>query len=240
MVMNDGTVYRLITDHLGSVRLVVNAETGEVVQRMDYDGFGRVLNDTNEGFQPFGFAGGLYDDDTGLLRFGARDYDAYAGRWTAKDPIRFAGGVNLYAYVGSDPVNLRDPMGLYSFSIGFSISGGAFGFSGAFTFAGTYIFDGSGISESGFTITADYGASGTVYHAQGGIYVQITDAQSLSDLEGEGQYLGRAGINPAYIGYVEAEGQYQGLEACYGGGYGFQFAAAGESNTWVFGEGPWE
>ena len=57
MVLGDDTVYRLITDHLGSVRLVVNAATGEVVQRMDYDAFGRVLQDTNPGFQPFGFAG---------------------------------------------------------------------------------------------------------------------------------------------------------------------------------------
>jgi RHS repeat-associated protein len=112
MVMADGTVYRFITDHLGSVRLVVNAETGTVVQRMDYDGFGRVLQDTNPGFQPFGFAGGLYDHDTGLVRFGARDYDAYAGRWTAKDPILFVGGVGLYAYAQNDPVNRIDPSGL--------------------------------------------------------------------------------------------------------------------------------
>jgi RHS repeat-associated protein len=113
MVMNDGTVYRFITDHLGSVRLVVNAETGQVVQRMDYDAFGRVLEDTNPGFQPFGFAGGLYDDDTGLVRFGARDYDAHNGRWTAKDPILFGGGlVNLYSYAGSNPVDLLDPDGL--------------------------------------------------------------------------------------------------------------------------------
>ena len=41
---------------------------------MDYDAFGRVLADTAPGFQPFGFAGGLYDHDTGLVRFGARDY----------------------------------------------------------------------------------------------------------------------------------------------------------------------
>jgi RHS repeat-associated protein len=113
MVMTDGTVYRLITDHLGSVRLVVNAETGQAVQRMDYDAFGRVLSDNNPGFQPFGFAGGLYDDDTGLVRFGARDYDAYTGRWTAKDPIMFDGGqANLYVYVGNDPVNRFDPSGL--------------------------------------------------------------------------------------------------------------------------------
>jgi YD repeat-containing protein len=50
------------------VRLVVNAETGQVVQRMDYDAFGRVLQDTNPGFQPFGFAGGRYDADTGTKR----------------------------------------------------------------------------------------------------------------------------------------------------------------------------
>ena len=115
MVVADGTVYRFITDHLGSVRLVVNAETGEVVQRIDYDAFGRLLNDTNPGFQPFGFAGGLYDDDTGLVRFGARDYDADTGRWAAKDPVLFGGRQeNLYVYVANDPMNRFDPTGLGS------------------------------------------------------------------------------------------------------------------------------
>lgn len=47
------------TDHLSSVRLVVNASTGNVVQRMKYDAFGNVLQDTNPGLQPFGYAGGL-------------------------------------------------------------------------------------------------------------------------------------------------------------------------------------
>jgi RHS repeat-associated protein len=88
-----GVSYRLVTDHLGSVRLVVNASTGVVMQRIDYDEWGRVSSDSNPGFQPFGYAGGLYDADTGLVRFGARDYDAGVGRWTAKDPIRFEGGM---------------------------------------------------------------------------------------------------------------------------------------------------
>ncbi len=62
---------------------------------------------------PFGFAGGLYDPDTGLSRFGYRDYDAYTGKWTAKDPIGFDGGdTNLYGYVLGDPVNFVDPTGL--------------------------------------------------------------------------------------------------------------------------------
>lgn len=72
-----------------------------------------VTADTNPGFQPFGFAGGLYDADTGLVRFGARDYDAMSGRWTAKDPILFAGGQpNVYSYVNDDPVNREDRRGM--------------------------------------------------------------------------------------------------------------------------------
>lgn len=80
---------------------------------MDYDAWGQVVADTSPGFQPFGFAGGIYDRDTGLVRFGARDYDPQTGRWTAKDPIRFDGGdTNIYAYVSNDPVNYIDPEGL--------------------------------------------------------------------------------------------------------------------------------
>ena len=112
-MVRSGTTYRLVTDIRGSVRLVVNAANGSVAQRLDYDEWGRVLQDTNPGFQPFGFAGGLYDPDTGLVRFGYRDYDPDTGRWLAKDPILFAGGqANLYLYCGGDPVNWIDPMGL--------------------------------------------------------------------------------------------------------------------------------
>jgi RHS repeat-associated protein len=112
-MVKGGATYRIVTDPAGSVRLVINAATGAIAQRMDYDGFGQVINDSAPGFQPFGFAGGLYDKDTKLVRFGARDYDAEAGRWTAKDPIGFDGGqANLYAFAGNDPINGSDPDGL--------------------------------------------------------------------------------------------------------------------------------
>jgi RHS repeat-associated protein len=112
-MITGGVEYRIISDERGSVRLVVNATTGQVLQRLDYDAFGNVTQDTNPGFQPFGFAGGLYDRNTGLVRFGARDYDAQTGRWTAKDPLLFGGGqANLYGYTGNDPVNFSDPKGL--------------------------------------------------------------------------------------------------------------------------------
>jgi RHS repeat-associated protein len=119
-MIKGGATYRILRDHLGSPRLVVDTATGAVAQRMDFDEFGRVLQDTNPGFTPFGFAGGHYDPDTGLVRFGARDYMADVGRWTAKDPIRFQGGdTNLYGYVFNDPVNLVDPFGLAGYPTSF-------------------------------------------------------------------------------------------------------------------------
>ena len=50
-----GVTYRIISDHLGSPRLVVNTTTGAIAQRIDYDSFGNIISDTNPGFQPFSF-----------------------------------------------------------------------------------------------------------------------------------------------------------------------------------------
>jgi RHS repeat-associated protein len=111
-IIQGSDTLRVISDHLGSVRLVVNATTGSIAQKVSYDEWGRVLADSNPGFQPFGFAGGLWDADVGLVRFGARDYSAVEGRWTTKDPIGSSGGVNVYEYAAGDPVGLVDPAGL--------------------------------------------------------------------------------------------------------------------------------
>jgi RHS repeat-associated protein len=112
-MVKGGVTYRLVKDELGSVRLVIDTETGQIVQQLDYDEFGKVTSDSRPGFQPFGFAGGIYDHQTGLVRFGTRDYDAVTGQWTSKDPIGFSGGsTSLYAYVHNDPINGRDPSGL--------------------------------------------------------------------------------------------------------------------------------
>ncbi|MDH5546604.1 MAG: hypothetical protein OEZ43_13500 [Gammaproteobacteria bacterium] len=111
-MIKNGSTYRLLSDHLGSPILVIDVQTNTIAQQMAYDEFGNVIQDSNPGFQPFGFAGGIYDQHTRLTRFGARDYDAQSGRWTAKDPIRFQGGdANLYGYVLGDGLNLLDPTG---------------------------------------------------------------------------------------------------------------------------------
>jgi RHS repeat-associated protein len=125
-MIKDGEIYRFVTDQVGSVRLVVNANDGTVAQRIDYTTFGEIKADTNPGFQPFAFAGGIHDVDTGFVRFGARDYDPSVGRWTAKDPILFSGGqANLYVYVGNNPVGFVDPSGLFTIHWGGSASIGS-------------------------------------------------------------------------------------------------------------------
>jgi RHS repeat-associated protein len=112
-MIRGGATYRILSDERGSPRLVVAAATGAIVQRMDYDELGNVLADTNPGFQPFGFASGLYDRDTRLTHFGAREYDAATGTWLSADPLGFASGdTNMYAYCGADPINHIDPTGL--------------------------------------------------------------------------------------------------------------------------------
>ena len=108
--MRDGASnYMIVYDHLGSVRRVVHSITGAVVQSIDYDVWGNVVADSAPGFQPFGWAGGLADTDTGLVRFGARDYSPEMMRWTARDPALYGGGVaNLYEYCFGDPLNYAD------------------------------------------------------------------------------------------------------------------------------------
>jgi RHS repeat-associated protein len=71
------------------------------------------IGDSNPTFDlPVGFAGGIEDSVTGLVRFGYRDYEPATGRWVAKDPILFKGDqASLYGYVLNDPVNFIDPNG---------------------------------------------------------------------------------------------------------------------------------
>ncbi len=113
-----GGTYRILSDHLGSPRAVVDVSSGNLLEMINFDEFGNetdtVAGTLPSGYVriPFGFAGGLYDLDTGLVRFGARDYDAIVGRWTSKDPVLFAGGsLSVYAYAYADPVDYVDLTG---------------------------------------------------------------------------------------------------------------------------------
>jgi RHS repeat-associated protein len=140
-----GDRYAVGADQVGTPRVVTDS-TGVVVKSVERDSWGRVLADSDPGFElALGFAGGIEDPDTGLVRFGLRDYDPAAGRWTARDPSFFAGSpFNLYSYAANDPVSLRDPTGL--------VCWGGFGYYGV----------GGGVEwcadETGMGGCAEYGA----------------------------------------------------------------------------------
>jgi RHS repeat-associated protein len=114
MTTIEGTLYRVVSDHLGTPRIVVEPHTGVVLRRLDVDEFGVTQIDTNPTVIPIGFAGGLVDSDSGLIRFGFRDFDSVSARWTSKDPMRFrSGDLNVYGYTFGDPINWTDPTGMY-------------------------------------------------------------------------------------------------------------------------------
>ena len=110
--------YYVAADQVGTPRVVSDA-TGNIIKTLDYDSYGVLIADSNPGFDlPIGFAGGISDRVTGLVRFGARDYDPAIGRWTAKDPILFESEqFNLYGYVLNNPVSSIDPSGLGGYEV---------------------------------------------------------------------------------------------------------------------------
>ena len=110
-----GTPYELTCscDQVGTPKVFVD-KYGKLVKMARCDSFGRLLGDSfAELFMPVGFAGGLVDQDTRLVRFGYRDYDPQVGRFTAPDPAEDRrGDGDLYDYCMDDPVSFVDPSGL--------------------------------------------------------------------------------------------------------------------------------
>jgi RHS repeat-associated protein len=233
-VQKQDGIYRIVTDHLGSPRLVINVETGTIAQKMDYDEFGNVVQDTNPGFQPFGFAGGLYDPHTKLTRFGSRDYDAAVGRWTAKDPVRFAGAeTNLYAYAYNDPNNFVDFNGLNGETTSFKVwsqGGNVEGTTRGFTYTG------SGYAQSpspggGVSFGGEASFEGPV--GPGTVNIDFTGSGTFGPEGTQGTFTGRAdytvpvGYGLDFRGDVSVSGDFSG-EGSWGGEGSFGF---GRGNT---------
>ena len=122
-IRQGANMLHVASDQVGSPRVIAD-DSGNVVREIRYSAFGEVLSDSNPAFDlALGFAGGIADPLTGLVRFGFRDYEPATGRWTARDPLLFGGGqFNLYAYANANPLEFRDPSGL--FCIGYSTYAG--------------------------------------------------------------------------------------------------------------------
>lgn len=99
---------------------LVNAGSGEPSARYDYAPFGELLRASGEAaaLNPFRFSTKYADAETGLLYYGYRYYNRSMGKWISRDPLEEKGGLNLYAFVENNPVNLFDALGQTSGSAG--------------------------------------------------------------------------------------------------------------------------
>jgi RHS repeat-associated protein len=107
--------YYYQNDHLGTPQKLVT-QSGQVVWSATYDAFGSAT--VGAGYtltNNLRLPGQYYDAETGMHYNWMRYYDPKTGRYVTSDPIGLAGGVNLYTYVGGNPVSWVDPLGLKTY-----------------------------------------------------------------------------------------------------------------------------
>jgi RHS repeat-associated protein len=111
----NGNFIYFINDGLTSVRALLD-EDGDEVATFEHDEYGNGIASSGTVSSPKTYVGGLgvHDDtaDTRLLYMRRRHYDPRLGIFLSRDPIGFAGDLNLYRYAGSSPVTMVDPAGL--------------------------------------------------------------------------------------------------------------------------------
>lgn len=105
-----GTVYGVFSDQFGNLAVLADPHSGEAVTTYRYGMFGDEVA-AGDVVSPWRYQQKRHDPVTGLVYFGYRDYDIELGSWSTPDPLGFADGPNLYAYVHHNPVMLFDPDG---------------------------------------------------------------------------------------------------------------------------------
>jgi RHS repeat-associated protein len=184
-----------LKDAQGKIMALVDTQDN-VVKDNQYSAFGEDLSG-KDAVNPFRFIGGLggrKDDDTGLVYFWSRWYDPSVGRWVTEDPIRQAGGLNVYAYLGNHPLLGTDLTGLcdvdgYNGAVEQAVGPGityaeqqAIALYGDLAYVYGIIFSGAGAVEGvGAIATASTGTDYTIAVAQtvGSSYGAVQNAVNL-------------------------------------------------------------
>ncbi len=108
----EGQTYIPYHDHAGHLSALVNLATGQLAETYTYTAFGEEMRHGEGTPNPWHFSSKRLDPESGWIYFGRRYYDPSTGRWTTPDPIGFADGPNLYAYVHNNPLTHFDLYGL--------------------------------------------------------------------------------------------------------------------------------
>jgi RHS repeat-associated protein len=205
-----------LSDALGSTVGLVNS-AGGVGTSYAYQPFGATTVSGTNG-NPYQFTG-RENDGTGLYFYRARYYSPTFQRFIAQDPIGFRGGdANLYAYVFNDPVNLLDPLGLWTAFLGGSFSYTSNGNSVSLSIG--LVIDGEGHLRVALTTGVGSLSYGQDFSA-GGLF-QVSNAESVCDLQGPFADFtaGGEGLSGEYFAGQSPHGFVQGLGVGFGEGIG--------------------
>jgi RHS repeat-associated protein len=239
MVESSTTTY-FHTNHQGSVVAMSDAN-GDVIEQYTYDEYGK--SETTIG-QPFRYTGRRLDPETGLYYYRARYYSPAMGRFMQVDPIGYAAGMNTHSYVGNDPMNMIDPIGLDGIpsyvnhilnSRVLTVGGEAALGVGPFGFdvAGGLYFDVNTLSVGLYTTgggSTDIVDPNTTFYAQIGGGGELGLWKNIESLDGYAQNLN---VDAGPVGISESEnasGETTGLLIQYGTGVG---ASLTETQTTV-------
>jgi RHS repeat-associated protein len=191
MAMVDATSNQLYVYHFDGTghTVAINNASQQTVNTYAYDPYGKLMAETETIAQPFKYAGqvGIIDEGNNLYYMRARYYDANVGRFISEDPAGFAGGLNLYAYVGGNPIMAVDPSGECPWCISATI--------GAIV--------GGGI-DLGIQLYSNGGKFSAINW--GSVGVSALAGASLSALGPTGGLLGRGGQKAVQYGYSETAG----------------------------------